>query len=72
LPADPLPPNSEIQTNWHPGKEREREKEREKRKQRVVVRDTTFKGDMKLFFSSFEGSQAVPARPPGRGMFEMG
>jgi hypothetical protein len=39
-----------------------------------VVRDITFKrGEgKKHFFSGFEGSQAVPARPTGRGMFERG
>jgi hypothetical protein len=36
-----------------------------------VVRDTTFKGGQETFFpSGFEGSQAVPACPSGRGMFE--
>jgi hypothetical protein len=36
-----------------------------------VVRDTTFGGSKKekneFIFSGFEGSQAVPARPSGRG-----
>jgi hypothetical protein len=54
---------------------RERERERERReKVGEVVRDTTFKegGGQEIFFSGFEGSQAVPARPSGRGMFERG
>jgi hypothetical protein len=40
-----------------------------------IMRDITFGGGgKKLFFliSSFEGSQAVPARPSGKGMFERG
>jgi hypothetical protein len=37
------------------------------------VRDTTFRGggaETFSFSSGFEGSQAMPARPSGRGMFE--
>jgi hypothetical protein len=35
------------------------------------VRDTLhLKGSKKHFSPGFEGSQAVPARPSGRGMFE--
>jgi hypothetical protein len=53
--------------------ERERERERERIKG-VIVRDTTFKGgkENKCSCSGFEGSQAVPARPSGRGKFEEG
>jgi hypothetical protein len=36
-----------------------------------VVRDATFKGGQEtLFASGFEGSQAMPVRPSGRGLFE--
>jgi hypothetical protein len=38
-----------------------------------VVRDTTFKGGGARNFtfpSGFDGSQAVPVRPSGRGMFQ--
>jgi hypothetical protein len=46
-------------------------REREERNWEVA-RDTTFKGEgQEIFFpSGFEGSQAVPAHPSGRGMFE--
>jgi hypothetical protein len=33
------------------------------------MRDTTFKGRINIFFSGFEGSQAVPVCPFGRGIF---
>jgi hypothetical protein len=44
--------------------EREREREREKGSG-VVVRDTKL-GPREKYILSFEGSQAVPARPSGR------
>jgi hypothetical protein len=56
---------------------REREIEREE-KLEEVVRDATFKwrggggGGKKHFFSGFEGSQAVPAHPSRRDIFERG
>jgi hypothetical protein len=48
--------------------QREREREGEERNGEVV-RDTTFGGSKKErnCISGFEGSQAVPARPSGRG-----
>jgi hypothetical protein len=37
------------------------------------VSDTAFKGGgARNIISGFEGSQAVPARPSGRGMFDRG
>jgi hypothetical protein len=37
-----------------------------------VVKDTTFTGEKKHFFSCFEGSQAVPNFSSGRGVFGRG
>jgi hypothetical protein len=49
-------------------REREREGEREERRGEVV-RETLHLGGVrkKVYISGFEGSQAVPARPSGRG-----
>jgi hypothetical protein len=47
--------------------ERERERERE-RESGEVVRDTTFGGGERNYISGFEGSQAAPTRPSGRGI----
>jgi hypothetical protein len=46
--------------------------ERERENVGVVVRDTTFKGGARNIISGFEVSQAAPARPSGRGMFDRG
>jgi hypothetical protein len=37
-----------------------------------VVRGITFKVGARNIISGFEGSQAVPARPSGRGIFDTG
>jgi hypothetical protein len=45
--------------------------ERTRSSGKKTQRDTTFKGGSKKYFSpGFEGSQAVPARPSGMGMFK--
>jgi hypothetical protein len=47
-------------------KRRGEEKRREEKRREEVVRYTTF-GDTRNCISGFEGSQAVPARPSGKG-----
>jgi hypothetical protein len=46
--------------------EEKREEKRIEDKSWEVFRDTTFMG-VRKYISGFEGSQAVPARPPRRG-----
>jgi hypothetical protein len=55
--------------------ERKRLKRERREKVGEVAKDTTFKGEKQevhFFLSGFEGSQAVPARPSGRGMLKRG
>jgi hypothetical protein len=51
----------------------ERREERRESGGGKVVKASIFKGAKSIFLiSGFEGSQAVPAHPSGRGMFERG